>query len=277
MITTEGKTHIKRYLAGITNVIGEAIALGIGDTAESESDTELVYEFARVDVSLVSYDFANDVLVFKAEIPSEVAGKIYEVGLWSAEVDSRAEGYSSRNLVTFDSESEEWSTGTWETSTTRIGPDSLRLAPALNTVQSSVLSDIVLDLSGHSGADTFEMAYHVIAVADSIEIRFRTDDANYYSWVIASPSTGYTFSETTKGALAATGSPNWANITSIEVIVDAPVGTGASVDFDSIRVNDVDTDNPDYIMVAREVLPAPHVKTEGIVQDIEFAIPVAIS
>lgn len=277
MITTEGKTHIKRYLSGLAGVIGDSIALGIGTAAENVADTDLQYEVARVDVSLVSYDFINDALVFKGEIGTDIAGKIYEVGLWSADVDSRAEGFVSRNLVTFDSETEAWSAGTFQTATTRVGPDSLRLAPALNTSTVSTLSDIVLDLDGHSGSDTFSLAYNVTTAPASITIRFRTDTSNYYTWTISSPSVGYNFTSVAKGSLTATGTPRWDSITSIEVTVAATVGAGASVDFDAIRINDVDTDNPDYVLVAREVLVSPYVKTEGTVQDIEFAIPVSIA
>lgn len=278
MITNAGKAHIKRYLAGQVGAIGESIALGIGNAAESATSVDMTYEIARVDVSLVSYDFVNDVLIFKGELDQSLAGTIYEVGLWSADVDTRADGYASRLLASFDSDTETWSAGSYFTTNARVGIDSLRLAPAASTSTTATLSDVTIDLSGHSGVDTFSLAYFVGGTAPaSVVVRFKTDTANYYTWTITSPTAGYRINTVTKASLVATGTPQWDNITSIEVVVTAAAGGAAAVDLDALRVNDVDTENPDYVLVAREVLAAPHVKTEGIIQEIEFAIPVAIA
>lgn len=259
-------------------VIGESIAFGISGVAESLADSDMRFEFARADVSLVSYDFVNDLLVFKAELPQDMSGIVYEVGLFSSETDPGAGVYNSRMLATFDSDSETWTTGTYQTTNARVGPDSLRLAPAASATSTSTWSDILLDLSGYSNADTFALAMFVGGVAPaSVAIRFKTDSANYYTWTIPTPALGYVFLTAAKGTLAATGTPSWANITSIDVVATAAAGGAAAVDFDGLRINDMDSDNPEYVLVAREVLATPYTKVEGLIQEIEFNIPVSIA
>ena len=133
MITTEGKTHIKRYLAGFVPSIAQSLAFGIGDKAEAVGDTRLHFEADRVDIALTSYDFVNDRLVFKASFPTDFEGTIYEVGIFSSAINEVAGEFGSRLLASFDSASEEWldatsgAAGTYFTGTTsRIKPDSLR-------------------------------------------------------------------------------------------------------------------------------------------------------
>lgn len=277
MITTNGKSHIKRYMAGIVSSIGEALAFGIGNTAEALSDEDLNFEVGRVDVELVSYDFSADLLIFKATIPQEFAGTIYEVGLWSSLSDSRAGSYVSQVLTSFDSESEQWVGGSYATTNTRVGVDSLRLAPGASTSASATLSELEMDLSGFSGVDQFSIAFNSGATTPTnLTIDFKNDSSNYYRWTVV-PTSGYQLVTVNKSTLTATGAPNWATISTIAVTVNAAAGGAAQIDFDAIRINDTDTDNPEYTLVSREVLSVPYVKAEGVVQDIEFTIPVSIA
>jgi hypothetical protein len=189
MITDEGKRHIKRYLAGYVPSIAEAVAVGIGDSVESLADERLAFEVNRSDVVLTGYDFVNDRLVFKAPIPEEFAGTIYEVGLFSTSVNELAGEYGSKLITTFDSDVETWldvTTGldsTFNSSSVRVGVDSLRHSPAASTTKTDFLSDIILDLSGHSAADEFLFSFNVInSNVDSVSFRFLTDTSNYYSF-----------------------------------------------------------------------------------------------
>lgn len=277
MITNDGKAHIKRYMAGLVPSIGEALALGIGASAEDAADVALDFEVGRVDVELVSYDFTADLLIFKATIPQEFAGTIYEVGLWSTSSDSRAGSYTSEVLTSFDSETELWTGGSYATANNRVGIDSLRLAPSASTSANATMSELEMDLSGYSGVDQFSIAYNSGGTTPtSITVDFKNDSSNYYRWSVT-PGAGYQFVTVNKSTLTATGSPNWGAISTIEVTVNAAAGGAAQIDFDAIRINDTDTLNPDYALVAREVLPTPYVKTEGEVQDIEFSVPVSIA
>lgn len=277
MILDSGKTHIKKYLAGQVGVISDTMAFGVMETTETSADTRLAFEVARAEVSVVSYDFVNDRLVFKGRLPLEFSGIIHEVGLWSQEINTAAAEYNSKLLLSFDSDSELWSFPVWNTTNARIGTDALRHAPAASGTATSDLTGVDFDLSGNSAADVFTLAYNVgNANTANIKVRFMTDASNYYEFTISTPTSGYKVTSVSKGSVAVTGTPTWDNITSVRVSTTATAGGAAQVDFDGLRIEDTDTNNPDYLLVARKVLAAPYTKVEGEEADMEFSIPVTL-
>lgn len=284
MITVDGQTHIKRYLAGFVPNIAESIALGLGDKVENSADVKLQFEVDRTDILLTSYDFVNNKLIFKAEVPEDFAGTIYEVGLYSSPTDATAGEFGSRIITTFDSATEEWvdatdaAPGTFNTTTVRIGADTLRQTPASLGTKTDALKDISMDLSGYSGADKFVLAYNVgNANTSSLRVKFHTDATNYYELQLGVQTAGYKVVEVLKSAAVATGTPDWSNITEIRVTTNS-AGTGASqIDFDGLRIDDADSISTDYVMVSRELLAVPFVKQEGMTQEVEFALNIAIT
>lgn len=281
MITDEGKIWIKRFMAGQVPAIASSIAFGIGDSAETVGDERLHLEIDRSDIVLTSYDFVNDKLIFKAPIPDFYSGKIYEVAIYSTPENSSAGNFGSKLISSFDEDSEEWITDGVEpvyvVTPARVGGDALRHTAPLSTTVSSVLTDLEVDLSGNSDSDIFLVAINNTNTnAANVKVKLKTDDSNYYTLTITTPVAGYSINEITKGAAAATGSPSWADINSIEVTNTANASGTSTVDFDALRIEDTDTINPDYVLVAREVLPVPYVKQEGMVQDIEYSLDITI-
>lgn len=277
MITLEGKQHIRRYLAGWTENIAEAIAFGIGTATETSTDKSLQFEVGRVDVSLYDYDFVNDAIVFKGSVPDEFIGKIYEIAIYSKFDDATAGNYGSRLITSFDSATEDWTNAAYTAVNTRIGIDSLNHTPALSATTTSVLSGINMDFSGNSGSDEFLFAFNCAnANTASIAFRFKTDASNYYTYTASNPATGYTIVAATKGSLTVTGTPSWASITSVEVATTSKVGGASNVELDGIRIEDRDALNLDYTLVAREVI-SPITKLDGQSQDIEYALDVTIT
>jgi len=277
VITTKGKLIVKRYLAKQIADIARSISVGVGQTAESTSSTLLQFEMGRSDINIVSFDYVNNKLVFKASIPQELSGKIYEVGIWSQPTSTAAGNYTSRLLTSFDSASEVWSTGTFQSANARLGADALRLAPSASATAVSAMTNLFLDLSGNSGADQFNIAYYNgNAFTANFKVRFKTDASNYYTIQVTSPATGYQVSVVNKSAATTTGAPSWANITSIEVEVVATSGGAAAFDFDGLRIEDTDTIDSNYVLVARELLGSPVTKVAGRVMDIEFSLPVTV-
>ena len=276
MLTDLGKPHIKRRLATID--IARAIGIGVGGVAESAAHTKLEFEVDRFPITLQSYDFVNNLLIFKATVPQELPIKIYEVGLFSQPQSTSGGEFTSRMLTQFDSNLEIWSAGAFNSTNTRIGIDSLRLTPSASATTTALMSDIFLDLSGNSAADTFVLAFNnTNANVANIRFRFKTDASNYYTFTVASPTTtGYRVVSHAKSTATATGTPSWANITGIEVEVVATGGGSATVDFDGLRIEDIDSINPDFVMVSRELLASPITKLEGRVQDIEYSLAVTI-
>lgn len=274
MITNDGKLRIRRWLPGGGSNIASTIVVGVGSTAEAAGDTRLVFEVARVPVDIISYDNVNNLLIFKGALDAAMVGKIYEIGLYTQPVNTVAGGYGSRLLTSFDQATETWTNATWDTTNVRIGTDSLKQAPTASTTVTSVLNTS-LDLSGYSGADLFLLAYNVEnANVSSIALRFKTDSSNYYTFTISNPSSGYAVSSFAKSTATVTGTPNWSNITSVEVATTAKAAGTAPVEFDGLRVEDIDSINPEYVMVAREVPASPITKVSGLVHEIEYGVPV---
>lgn len=277
MITTKGKQHIKRYLAHQVGDIARSLSVGAGALSENVAHTALQFEMGRADIILVSYDYVNDKIVFKTTLPQEMSGKIYEVAIWSQTSSTAAGEFTSKVLSSFDSVGEVWSAGSFQTANARLGADALRFTPAASATVVAALTDLFVDLSGNSGADQFTIAYYNgNANVANFKIRFKTDNSNYYTIQVTSPATGYQVSTVAKSAATATGNPSWANITSLEVEVVAGAGGSASIDFDGLRIEDTDTIDPNYVMVAREVLVTPVTKVAGRVMDIEFNLPVTV-
>lgn len=277
MLTAKGKTFLKQYLAGHAGTVAGALSVGIGSTGATINDTRLQFEFARVPITVIDYDFSTEKLVFKATLDENVSGDIYEVGLWTNEVNSSVGNQESKLITSFDSETEDWTNETTETAIARIGADSLKHTPAASTSVSSVLTGIVLDLVDYSSLDTFVFAYNVDnANTASINVRLRTNSSNYYEFTITTPGTGYMFASWQKGTATVVGTPSWADINEVEIVTTATSGGSASVEFDGLRIEDVDSVAPEYGLIARFVLPTPIIKTEGIVQDIEYALSVNI-
>lgn len=278
MITANGRTFIKRYLAGQSGTLVGAIGVGIGNAAPALTDSRMQFEIARVPVAVTDYDFSTDQLIFKGSLDEEVGGLIYEIGLWTAEVNSAAGNQESRLITTFDSETEDWDIETFDPANTRIGVDSLRHTPAASATSASILTGITLDLSDFTSLDTIVMAFYVEnANTASAKVRFRTDAANYYEFTVNAPTAGYKFVSFAKGTATVAGTPDWGNINEIEIRTTAAAGGSAAVQYDGLRIEDIDSITPEYGLIARAVLTTPITKTEGIVRDVEYALPVSIS
>jgi hypothetical protein len=283
MITTEGKLHIKRYLAGYVPKIAEAIVFGIGSQAEVLADTKLQLEVGRSAINLTSLDLVNNQLVYKAAIPDNFAGKIYEIGLYSRLDTPVSGGYGSRIITSFDSGTEKWVDpatsvlSTFAATSTRVGADSLSHTPALSATMTSALQNIYLDFSGNSAADGFTFAYNVgNANTNNIVFRFMTDTSNYYDFAMGVQTAGYKIVKVTKSTAVATGTPNWANITELRVLTTSKSSGASAVEFDAVRLEDNDSYYADYVLVARKVLVTPFTSIDGKSQDMEYTLGLSI-
>lgn len=278
MITARGKTFIKRYLAGQGGAVAGAMSVGIGNKPVALADERMEFEFARVPITVTDYDFVDDKLVFKGTLGEEVEGTMYEIGLWTDEVNSSAANQEGRILTSFDSETEDWDIETFDTVNTRIGIDSLKHTPAASASSASLLTGITLDLGDYTSLDTFTLAYYVSnANTETVAVRLRTDASNYYQFLVTAPAAGYRFVSFQKGTATVVGTPNWSDINEIEIVTTAKSAGSATVQYDGLRIDDVDSVAPEYGLIARFILPVPQIKTEGTVQDIEYALPVNIS
>jgi hypothetical protein len=270
-------------MAGYVPYIAQSMVMGIGSRAESLSDIALHLQSAQSSINLISYDFINNQLVYKASVPDDYVGTIYEVGLYNIDANPMSAEFSSRILSTFDSATETWTnlaTGNpalFANANNRIGSDSMSLAPVTSSTITYTQKNIFIDLSGYSSADSFSFAYNVAnANTSALKFRFLNDASNYYEFSLGSQTAGYKITEVTKGSATVVGTPIWSNITEIQVTATAGSGGGATVDVDAIRIENKDALSLDYILVARKVLASPVTKVAGQAQDIEFTLDVTI-
>lgn len=157
MITDSGKQLVARYLAGISENFAEAIGIGIGSTSPSASDSQLDFEIEKFNIS-VRHIGANNRLIFKCSIPSEMQGEIYEVGLFSYNKNPASGVFSGENLAFFVA-SEGWTSksgdvnSSFSNSNSRFGGQ---------TIAQQQGSEFVLNrnfnLSGYSTQDTFKVS-----------------------------------------------------------------------------------------------------------------------
>ena len=272
MITTDGKVQVKRYLARDEAAIANYISFGISAAAEAVGDTSLGFEISRIPLSSVTYDYTNNYIVFKSEIPSDYAGAVYEAAL----LYSPESSYDTI-ITTFDSVTESWLTGggadaTYTTSNVRVGADAVILTAAASGTSTVSLANINLDLSNYLGADKILLAGYTGSNVSSFKILFKTDVSNYYTLTFT-PSAGYYIGSLTKSAATVTGAPSWSNITSIDITLTATAGGSATFTADAIRIQSAISSD---VLVAREVLPAPLTKVAGMVQEIELALGVTV-
>jgi len=275
LITSDGKRLIMQYLAGYRGKIASHIGLGLSNTAANVADKELAFEWARSPIISTSPDYTNTLIIYKARFEAAVTGVIYEAGLWSP--DDVVGDYGSRMLLDFDSATDTWSAGTFFSSTTRVGIDSLRLSPTASTTVTAQKTETALDLSGYSNSDQFKLAYNVgNAFTASVFVRFYVDASNYYTYTINTPSAGYKTQTFLKTDMVATGSPTFAGITFVGVSATATAGGTAVVDFDALRVDDKDTYTDTNILVSRSVPASPITMVPNLPMDIEYTLDVTL-
>jgi hypothetical protein len=276
VITDAGKIAILRYLAGYSGHFGRSIRLGIGAAAAASTNTYLDFEVFSAPVYLITPDYANTLLVFKARLEDVNSGTVYEAGLSTGSTDQNS-FLGSRMILGFDSAVDNYSVGTWNTASVRYGDDNLNVTANTSTTATAVQTDVQMDLSGYSDSDVFRVAASANnANAASIFVRFYTDASNYFTGTIATPGSGFKVSSITKGAFVATGSPSWGSITQVAVGATANASGQVIVSFEGVRIEDTDTFTDSNVLVSRSVLATQVSKIAGMPLDIEYTLDLTL-
>ena len=272
LITNAGRPLVLRYLAGQTSSIGGSISCGTSGTAASAADVKLGLEFMRGAVLLRGVDYTTNRVIFKATMDPAAAGVIYELGLYPYQINNAAQ-YGGESFTNFDSSNEPLTGGTANTINFRTSNQSYSVSPALSTSATISLSPIYDDLSGYQDADIFTLGYFINdANTATINIRIKTDAANYYQFSFAPPTvSGYYVRDILKSSFTVVGTPTWANISSLDFIVTAQAAGATTVQLDAFRLNDTDI-YQDYGLVSRSVLATPQPKLAGEQMDIEYLL-----
>ena len=296
VITTAGKAQIAKSLSNQTSQWAGTIAIGSGTSAAAEANVKLDFEYARG--AVISISSASGVpsagkirLTAKAVLEESISGKISEIGLFS----STALNDEFETVLVNCDEAESWdyqkADGTWAElidvsgySTTaiinsvttvvgRAGNQAINFStvPSLTGVSSKKVRFFAnFDFSEVSYADKFVFAVQKTgASAANISVRFYTDETNYFTATLTAIPSGtntYQILEYAKSSWTTSGTPDWSNITFIEI--NNPEG---NIYLDAIRINRA-VAGTQSILVSRSLPSSEITKVEGTPLEIEYSL-----
>lgn len=284
LITTVGKDFFLRFVAGINQDFGRAIAVGASSAAAAIENTELGFEFGRCPIALRSVDFSTREVIFKGTLASGIPGSIYEIGLYPEMINSGAGAYQSRLICQFNSQFEAWtnaSASNTDTAQSRISNNGIMdTISSNNGTVTHVLTGLSVNLSGYSPLDSFVLAiYNGSATLANITVAFTNSAGQTMTGTFTPTGTGWQTIAVAKGSFANYAAYDMTYVTTITVVVTATGTAGSTpcvVTLDGLSVRDNDTVNPDYALLSRAVLGSPIVKSSVIPLDIEYALGLGI-
>jgi hypothetical protein len=296
MITKFGKRFLIDFIAGNSNFDSKDLAIGIAtgtQLPEADTNTRLGFEIYRMQVSLSSINIESDgsggfnyYSIFKTTIPQDISGVITEIGLYPG-LRKSINFYDSKFITAFennilwadsngDSPALQSNSTDGTTFVSKIGENMVRFNVTQSTSKEYKNTIALLDLSGYSVNDSLTLAYKKADNNTSkIRVKFySSSSAYYYADFTPSGSNEDKVQSVSMSDLFSNivGSPDLTNITSIGIEVTAGSGGNTVVYFDGLRVNDEDTFDPQYGLIARHVLTTPLQKPSGRPVDIEYKL-----
>ena len=296
MITKFGKRFLIDFIAGNSNFASKDLAIGIAtgtQLPEADTNTRLGFEIYRMPVSLSSINIESDgsggfnyYSIFKTTIPQDISGVITEIGLYPG-LRKSINFYDSKFITAFennilwadsngDSPALQSNSTDGTTFVSKIGENMVRFNVTQSTSKEYKNTIALLDLSGYSVNDSLTLAYKKADNNTSkIRVKFySSSSAYYYADFTPSGSNEDKVQSVSMSNLFSNivGSPDLTNITSIGIEVTAGSGGNTVVYFDGLRVNDEDTFDPQYGLIARHVLTTPLQKPSGRPVDIEYKL-----
>ena len=299
MITKFGKRFLTDYIAGNSDFSTKDIALGIAtssDLAEADTNTRLGFEFYRLPVNLNSINIEsngsggyNYYAIYKATIPQDVSGVITELGLYPG-IRKSTNFYDSKFVTSFENNTT-WfdssngnpvlkANSTSPSFTAKIGESMVQIDVLTSSTKEYKNSVVNLDLSGYSVNDSLAIAYKKVDNnVTKIRVKFYSSDTQYY-YADFTPVSGsgdriQSVNMSTVFGNVSSPAPDPTNITKVGIEVTAGSGGTSTVYFDGLRINDEDTFDPQYGLIARSVLTTPITKPSGRPVDIEYKLRLA--
>jgi len=273
VITDAGRIGILGAVAGKQRGFADVISVGISPVAATTADKELAFQVADAKIKTVIVDSINEAIYFKATLAVPDDYQIYELGVYPGDAKEAAGSRTAHQgsvLLNFNNML------AWESTTSvhsyysgdnaRVSNSAIlyNLAASANAVGSYPVS---LDLSRLPDSTQFKFAYLLNNIT-ALSLRFKTDSSNYFVQQSWSLTNGYHLEKVSKSSFTKVGSPDWANISRIEVAGTAGVG-GGSVMLDALRY---DTDIDSSSLLSRAVLASPKRKMAGTTMDIEYML-----
>ena len=260
MITLFGKRFITSFLAGNKVFDKKDIAIGIAKNSEyalSDTNSRLGFEFYRLPVKFGGIDIDTSVTpitykaIFSTTLPTNLAGKINEIAIYPG-LRTSVNSFDSRFITDFESIYSWTPEPAIDQVNYRIGNSSLVFTS--NGVAAKEYISIVedFDISGYSNFDTLSFSYKANdANLSSVKVRFYSSDVDYYQFNFTGHSLGWNIKELDFASMSTSGSPSKSKISKVGIVVTPGLVAATSICVDGLRVNDEDTFDPSYGMVAR--------------------------
>ena len=280
MITKFGKRFLSNFVAGNSSLASKEMALGIATSVEyglSDTNSRLGFEFYRVPIRLGGIDIDTSVspvkytVIYSATIPTNIAGKINEIGIYPGQSYSK-NLYESRFISNFELPYKWSPEPALDQTNYRVGDSSLTFTSnaAAEREYTYDLGDI--DLSGYNPSDTLSFSYKANdANLSSLKVRLYSSDTDYLQFTFTGHSVGYNIKNLNMSAGVSTGTFNSQSVVKLGIVV-TPTSAQTSVSMDGLRINDEDTFDPEYGLIARSILDSTMIKVIGREAAIEFKL-----
>lgn len=280
MITKFGKRFLANFIAGNSSFSSKEMALGIATGTEyalANTNSRLGFEFYRVPIRQGGIDIdatsspTTYTVIFSATLPTNIAGKINEIGIYSGESYSR-NLYQSKFISNFELPYEWSPEPALDQTNYRVGDSSLIFTSNGASLKEYTYQLGNLDLSGYNPSDTICFSYKANdASLASLKVRLYSSDSDYLEFTFTGHSVGYNIKSLLMSAGVSTGTFNSQSVTKLGIIV-TPTSTQTSVSMDGLRINDEDSFDPEYGLIARSLLDSTMVKVIGRESAIEFKL-----
>jgi hypothetical protein len=259
MITRFGKRFLIDFIAGNRTFFDKVLAVGIAKDAEyelSDTNSRLGFEFYSVPVLFGGIDIDTSVVpytytaIYSTKLPTNLAGKINEIAIYPGRRSS-SNSYGNQFITTFES-SFEWSPSPVLNEVDyRVGNSSLDLSSDGISPKEYIATIPNFDMSGYSNFDTLSFSYKVNdSNLAAVKIRLYSSAVDYYEFNFVNHIVGWNIKDIEIADMTSNGNPDPSLISKIGVVV-IPVGSATSITVDGLRINDEDTFDPAYGMIAR--------------------------
>jgi hypothetical protein len=280
MITKFGKRFLTSYIAGTNTLDSKEMALGIATNAEyplADTNSRLGFEFYRVPIRQGGIDIdasTNPVtytVIFSATLPTNISGKINEIGIYSGQSYTR-NLYNSQFISNFELPYEWTPEPALDQVNSRVLDSSLTFTSNSTSPREYTYPFSDLDISGYNPLDTMCLSYRANdANLSSVKARLYSSDSNYIEFTFTGHVVGNNIKSLYMSNGVTTGTFNPESISKLGIII-TPTSAQTSVSMDGLRINDEDTFDPAYGLIARSILTSEMVKVVGREASIEFKL-----
>jgi hypothetical protein len=280
MITKFGKRFLSNFVAGNSSFSSKEMAIGIATETEYpvlDTNSRLGFEFYRIPIRQGGIDIDASVspvkytVIYSATIPTNIAGKINEIGIYSGQSYSK-NLYESKFLSNFELPYEWSPEPTLDQSDYRVGDSSLIFTSNGTEAKEYTYPIDSMDISGYNPLDTISFSYKVNDTnLSSLKAKLYSSDTDYLEFTFTGHSVGYNIKNLNMSTGVSTGTFNPQSVVKIGIVV-TPTSAQTSVSMDGLRINDEDTFDPEYGLIARSVLDSTMIKVIGREAAIEFKL-----